>query len=333
MLRVSDFILDVSGKLLNGLVTFVDKGYQAADNARKLVRNLGGEKALNALDNASNKTNSLLNSIVIAGMIFSDFGGVGQSTGSIGNILDDGKEFIEDKIKQEVVKDAAEQAAKQGIRSAIGPLGATAIVAGAGLLASALGEGAFQIKKFGKQLQSWTTGKIAESYRDKNPVTRGLKVGFFAWLSSTLSPAIWLLNGTGVMFDIVGAPFRYGIELIRAAIMKLNDDRKGLEEQNKNLGKFDARVRDGIREHFSILAPLFRFAGMKGFSEKLQTPGSFGSLYGEKAAKDMGYYRGGIVKKFAGGGYTRSVGDEDKPPIPRTFNEQSSSLDLSLIHI
>ena len=327
MLKVGDFILDVSGKLLNGLVTFVDKGYQAADNARKLVRTLGGEKALNALDGATNQTNSLLNSIVIAGMLFSDFGGVGQSTGSAGGVLDAGKEFIEDKLKQEAVKEAAEQAAKQGIRAAIGPLGATGIVLGAGLLSSALGEGAFQIKKFGKQLQGWTSGKSAEANQDKNPITRFLKKGFFGWLSATLGPSLWILNGVGTLFDIVGAPFRYGIELIRAAVMKLNDNRKGLEEQNKNLGKFDARVRDGIREHFSVLAPLFNFMGMKGFSQKLQTPGSFGSLYGEKAAKDMGYYRGGLViKKFAGGGYTRSVGDEDKVPIPRTFNQQLPGL-------
>ena len=327
ILKVSDFILDMSGKLLNGLVTFVDKGYQAADNAKKLVRTLGGEKALNALDGATNQTNSLLNSIVIAGMLFSDFGGVGQSTGNAGGVIDAGKEFIKGKLKQEAVEKAAEQAAKQGIRAAIGPLGATGIVLGVGLLSSALGEGAFQIKKFGKQLQGWTSGKSAEANQDKNPITRFLKKGFFGWLSATLGPSLWILNGVGTLFDVVGAPFRYGIELIRAAVMKLNDNKKGLEEQNKNLGKFDARVRDGIREHFSILAPLFGMMGMKGFSQKLQTSGSFGSLYGEKAAKDMGYYRGGmVIKKFAGGGYTRTVGDENKVPIPRTFNQQLPDL-------
>ena len=30
--------------------------------------------------------------------------------------------------------------------------------------------------------------------------------------------------------------------------------------------------------------------GMKGVSQKLETPGSFGSLYGEQAVRDMGYY-------------------------------------------
>ena len=327
-LKVSDFILDVSGKLLNGLVTFVDKGYQAADNAKKLIKSIGGQKAIDALDSMNNQTNSLLNSIVIAGMIFSDFGGVGTIGPAARGAIDASEEIIENTIERGVEEKVAQEVAKQGIRSAIGPLGATGIVLGAGLLSSALGEGAFQIKKFGKQLESWTTGKFSEASQDKNPITRFLKKGFFGWLSKTLGPAIWLLNGTGVMFDIVGAPFRYGVELIRAAIMKLNDDRRGLEEQNKNLGKFDARVRDGIREQFSILAPLFQFVGMKGVSQTLQTPGSFGSLYGEKSAKDMGYYTGGLViKKFAGGGYARTVGDENKVQVPRTFNPQLSKVE------
>jgi murein DD-endopeptidase MepM/ murein hydrolase activator NlpD len=326
-LKVGDFILDMSGKLLNGLVTFVDKGYQAADNAKKLVKSIGGQKAIDALDSMNNQTNSLLNSILIAGMLFTDFGGVGTGGPVAQQAIESSTDIIEGTIKQEGIKRAAQEAAKQGVRSAIGPLGATGIILGVGLLSSALGEGAFQIKRFGKQLESWTTGKFAEASQDKNPITRFLKKGFFGWLSKTLGPAIWLLNGTGVMFDIVGAPFRYGVELIRAAIMKLNDDQKGLEKQNKNLGKFDARVRDGIREHFSILAPLFKFVGMKGVSQKLQTPGSFGSLYGEKAARDMGYYRGGLViKKFAGGGYTRTVGDENKVQVPRTFERQLSNI-------
>lgn len=324
VLKVGEFILNISGKLLNGLITFVDKGYQAADHAKQMVRSIGGEKAVNALESMNNQANSLLNSILIAGMLFSDFGGVGTSAITSGKATD----AAVDVIKDQITKKVAEQTAKTAARATIGPLGAAGIVLGAGLLASVIGEGAFQIKKLGKNLQTWTDGKLIEATQDKNPVTRFLKKGFFGWLKSTLGPAIWLLNGTGVLFDVVGAPFRYGIELIRAAFMKLNDNRKGLEEQNKNLGKFDARVRDGIREHFSILAPLFNFMGMKGFAGKLQTPGSFGSLYGEKAAKDMGYNNGGfVIKKFAGGGYTRSVGNEDKKvEIPRTFEKEASSL-------
>ena len=322
ILSVGNFIIDMSGKLLNGLVTFVDKGYQAADHARALIRSVGGEDALKSFDKLSDQSNSLLNSIMIAGMMFTDFSGVGRTSVSSGKAIDNGIDVIKDTLANE----AGNQAAKQAARTAVGPLGAAGIVLGAGLLASAVGEGAFQIKKLGKGLQGWLSGKVTEASQDKNPVTRFLKKGFFGWMQATLGPAIWLLNGTGVLFDIVGAPFRYGIELIRAAYMKLNDDRKGLEQQNKNLGKFDARIRDGIREHFSILSPLFNFVGMKGVSSKLQTSGSFGSLYGEKSARDMGYYKGGmVVKKFAGGGYT---GEEKqrKITVPRTLKEEPSVL-------
>ena len=323
ILRVGDFIIEMSGKLLNGLVTFVDKGYQAYDHAKKLIRNIGGEKAINAFDKLSDQTGSLLNSVMIAGMIFSDFGGVGRGAGPASQAINAGVETITDTLKNEAKK----QVAKQGLRVALAPAKAAGIVLGAGLLASAIGEGAFQVKKLGKGLQGWIAGKINEASQDKNPITRFLKKGFFGWMQGILGPAIWILNGTGVLFDVIGAPFRYGIELIRAAFMKLNDDKKGLDQQNKNLGKFDARIRDGIREHFSVLSPLFNFVGMSGVSNKLQTPGSFGSLYGEKAAKDMGYYNGGlVVKKFAGGGYTGDEKEKKKPTIPRTINEAPGTL-------
>ena len=324
ILKVGDFILDMSGKLLNGLVTFVDKGYQAAEHARKMVRSIGGEKAVNTLDSMNNQANSLLNSIMIAGMLFSDFGGVGTSAIASGKATD----VAVDVIKDQVTKQVAEQTAKTAARASIGPLSAVGIVLGTGLLFSAIGEGSFQIKKLGKGLQAWIGGKLNESSQDKNPVTRFLKKGFFGWMQATLGPPIFLLNMLGTNFDILGAPFRYGIELIRAAFMKLNDDRKGLEKQNKNLGKFDARIRDSIREHYFFMIPIFKMIGMKGVANKLQTPGSFGSLYGEKAAKDMGYYRGGVVKKFAGGGYTGgSVGNENKKvEISRTFEGSSTSL-------
>ena len=264
-----------------------------------------------------------MNSIMIAGMLFTDFGGVGRGAGPASKAIDAGIDVIEETIGNQT----KQQVAKQGLRMAVAPLQAAGIILGAGLLASAVGEGAFQIKKLGRGLQGWIAGKLNEATQDKNPVTRFLKKGFFGWMQATLGPAIWLLNGTGVLFDVVGAPFRYGIELIRAAFMKLNDDRKGLEEQNKNLGKFDARIRDGIREHFSVLSPLFNFVGMKGVSATLQTPGSFGSLYGEKAAKDMGYRGGGIViKKFAGGGSTQDKKKEKKITVPRTLVEQPGKL-------
>jgi len=322
LFKVSNFILDMSGKLLNGLVNFVDKGYQVADNAKRLLGSIGGQKAIDALDSMNNQANSLFNSVMIAGMLFSDFGGVGLGSGVANQAVNTASDLVEGQIINQTKKEAL----KKVTTLAMKPLAAVSIVLGTGLLLSAIGEGLFQIKKLGNSLKGWIDGKLTETSQDKNPITKFLKQKFFGWMQMTLGPAIFLLNGIGVMFDVIGAPFRYGIELIRAAFMKLNDDKKGLDNQNKNLGKFDARVRDGIREHFSILAPLFGFIGMKGFSDKLQTPGSLGSAYGEKAAKDMGYYRGGIVKKFAGGGYTKSGDENKKAKIPRSVIEKNTSL-------
>jgi murein DD-endopeptidase MepM/ murein hydrolase activator NlpD len=87
--------------------------------------------------------------------------------------------------------------------------------------------------------------------------------------------------------------------------MKMFNMKDGLEKQAKNLGKFDARVRENIRRFAGVFAPVFSFFGQQDTAKKLSTPGSFGSLYGEKAVKDMGYSGGGkviSVRKYAAGG-------------------------------
>ena len=82
------------------------------------------------------------------------------------------------------------------------------------------------------------------------------------------------LNGLGVLLDIVGAPFRYAIELINFGIMSILGDTEGIKRQRKNLAKFDARVREGIRQLLNVATLGF------GFKEK----GSFGNLFGDAAA-------------------------------------------------
>jgi hypothetical protein len=141
-----------------------------------------------------------------------------------------------------------------------------------------------------------------------------------------------IVEGAGTIFDILGAPFRYGIELIRGGFMKLFDDKSGLEKQATNLGKFDARVRENLRRFSGLFAPLFKFFGKNDIAKKLQTPGSFGSLYGEKAVKDMGYYGGGKVikvKKYASGGPVTIERTEVKEVnIERTEKSKVSELNI-----
>jgi len=301
-LKVGNFILDIGGKILNGLVTFVDYGYQAYDHARKIIGKIGGEKAIESLDKATGETTKVMNQLFIAAMLFSDFSPF-ASMGSAPSIFKKSVDAIKDKVSGEVASAASNAATNAAGKAALGPLATAGVVAGAGLLLSAAGEGVFQLTK-------WTRGLIG-----------------FGPISKFFQVPLGILEGVGTIFDILGAPFRYGIELIRAGFMKMFNMKDGLEKQAKNLGKFDARVRENIRRFAGIFAPVFTFFGQNETAKKLATPGSFGSLYGKKAVKDMGYSGGGkviSVRKYASGGPVNIPRTEVKEvDIPRgeTINE------------
>jgi murein DD-endopeptidase MepM/ murein hydrolase activator NlpD len=221
-----------------------------------------------------------MNQLFIAAMLFSDFSPF-ASMGSAPSIFNKSVDAIKDKVSGEVVSAASNAATNAAGKAALGPLAAAGVVAGAGLLLSAAGEGVFQLTK-------WTRGLMG-----------------FGPISKFFQVPLGILEGVGTIFDILGAPFRYGIELIRAGFMKMFNMKDGLEKQAKNLGKFDARVRENIRRFAGVFAPVFTFFGQNETAKKLATPGSFGSLYGKKAVKDMGYSGGGKVisiKKYASGG-------------------------------
>jgi len=77
----ADFIIDVGGKLLDGLVTFVDWGYKAYDASRGFVKNLFGNDGVKQFDQLSGLLNKFLNLIIIAGMITAGSGGFGGGRG------------------------------------------------------------------------------------------------------------------------------------------------------------------------------------------------------------------------------------------------------------
>jgi muramidase (phage lysozyme) len=287
-LKVGNFILDVGGKILNGLVTFVDYGYQAYDHARKIVGKVGGEKAVANLDKATDETTKVMNQLFIAAMLFSDFSPF-AGLSSAPKAMEAAADAIKDKVSGEVASATSNAATNVAGKAALGPLATAGVVAGAGLLLSAAGEGVFQLTK-------WAKGLIG-----------------FGPLSQFFKVPLGILEGVGTIFDILGAPFRYGIELIRAGFMKMFNMKDGLEKQSKNLGKFDARVRENIRRFAGVFAPVFSFFGQQDTAKKLATPGSFGSLYGEKAVKDMGYSGGGkviSVRKYAAGGQITRAGQK-----------------------
>jgi hypothetical protein len=129
---------------------------------------------------------------------------------------------------------------------------------------------------------------LNDAQNDPNPFTRFIKTAFY---NAVAIPGMrfynFLLNGVGTLLDVVGAPFRYATELINYGVMFLTDDREGMKTQRENLGKFDARIREQIREIVNTLS----------FGTIAKNKGSFGSLFGNQAVKSMGYASGGQVTR------------------------------------
>lgn len=75
--KATDFVLDLGGKLLDGLVTFIDWGYKAYDATRGFVKNLFGESGAKQFDQLSSLLNKFLNLAIIAGMAAAGSGGFG----------------------------------------------------------------------------------------------------------------------------------------------------------------------------------------------------------------------------------------------------------------
>lgn len=79
--KATDFVLNIGGKLLDGLVTFVDWGYKAYDATRGFVKNLFGNDGVKQFDQLSSALNQFLNLSLIAGMVTAGSGGFGGKGG------------------------------------------------------------------------------------------------------------------------------------------------------------------------------------------------------------------------------------------------------------
>jgi len=294
VVSVTDFLAEAGLQIFNALATFVDWGYKAIDATRGFIKTIGGEGLAQNFDKVTNLVGTaLFLATTIAGSMAVEAltsGGGSDDGGLLDFIRKKGAKKVAGKVAAKgAVKGAVGTTAKVGAKVAGG------VVAGVGLLASALGEGAFQLRKFGKGLEEGAK----KNYEEK-------------WWSDPRKPVDWLLyqgarfvnhslNGIGVLLDIVGAPFRYAIELINFGIMAILGDSKGMARQRKNLAKFDARVREGIRQLLNVATLGF------GFKEK----GSFGNLFGDEAAtKEM------VKKMQEGGGVTPG-----RKPVTRTIEK------------
>jgi len=73
--KATDFVIGVGGKLLDGLVTFIDWGYKAYDATRGFVKNLFGNDGVKQFEQLSGLLNQFLNLALIAGMVAAGSGG------------------------------------------------------------------------------------------------------------------------------------------------------------------------------------------------------------------------------------------------------------------
>ena len=64
----ADFIINWGGKILSGLVTFVDWGYKAVEGTRKFIENKFGEDAAEKFDSFMGTINKVLNLVIALGM-------------------------------------------------------------------------------------------------------------------------------------------------------------------------------------------------------------------------------------------------------------------------
>ena len=164
-----------------------------------------------------------------------------------------------------------------------GGLGAgaiAAIVGGAGLAASGLGEGFFQMTKKGGAGE-----QTRDFFKNKGDEVGGPMGMLLGGIGNTAGLSNEMTKATGTALDVVGAPFRYAIEALRNPFLSEEDKAK----QAENLAKFDSRIRENFRAGFNAIDFMNIVSDEKG---------GFGNIYGNDAATSemMGKMsEGGII--------------------------------------
>jgi len=313
-LKIGNFAIDFAGTILNAMVTFIDKVYGIIDFGKQQAKILGGNSGVKNYEKMLETSNKVINTMLIAGMLFSDLIVLKAQADSNQNAIGEIGETVAEEIKKRQGFRASIQAAGRAIGGAAKSAGIVLLV---GLASSLLGELSFQQRKFTKKLENDVAYQLKKAESDPNPITRTLKLVAYNAALPGLRFFNFVSTGVGTLLDIIGAPFRYLGELVNLGIMSLTGDASGIKKQRENLGKLDARIREQIREVVNTLS-LGTLAKEKG---------SFGSLYGSGATKAMGYASGGAVtregQEAIGGVITRTGG---KKAISRTFEIPMSPL-------
>jgi murein DD-endopeptidase MepM/ murein hydrolase activator NlpD len=126
---VAGFIGEFAGNLFNGLVEFVDKGYNAYDEVQKFVKSVGGENYEKLFNDFSKNLNLALNGAIVASMIAISTapkgprrlpGATGAGRGGAAKVgVNAGSNILKKGAAQQTTKQVATQGAKQSARFAI----------------------------------------------------------------------------------------------------------------------------------------------------------------------------------------------------------------------
>ena len=279
--KMVNFIINIGGAFLNGVISFVNFGVKAQEATFGFLKNLGGEKFAENFAKFGGLLQLVLDGMLILGGLMLADALSGDSGFGLGDILGKkglGKFFGKKAAATTTAKTAAAVTAKVGGVSAGVAAGA---IAAAGAVAVGLGEGIFALGKKGYAVEEdWRKKADEKWWSDPRKYWWGIGSGILGIINRGFS----LFGG---ILDIVGAPFRMIAELMMFPFL----GKEGQEKQRDNLVKYDTR----IREQFRKFANMFDIFGMVSDDE-----GSWGSIYGktasEKASKEMGFTKDGKTK-------------------------------------
>ena len=261
--------LTIGGFLFDAVATVISIGYDAFTGVETVVKNVFGDKGLEIFHKFTDAFKVFLTTGIIAALFAAKAGVLGQvaaaaqwATTVAGPALASG------------LKTVATGATK--VAGAIFSV-PTAIVSGAGLLASAIGEGGYHLVEWSKNnlegpaQEAWKKSESKPWYN----VTKYWDLAVYGVLSIVNTLSGFFFN----LLDIIGTPFRYLIEALRWPFLN-EADRK---TQGDNLAKFDARLREGFRGFFNKVD----FLNVISDNE-----GDWGSLWGDRGTEGMGYTEG-----------------------------------------
>jgi hypothetical protein len=168
--KAGEFLINIGGKLLDGLVTFIDWGYKAYDATRGFVKNTFGEGGVKQFDNLMSTLNKLSSVIILASLAAAMPGGPGGGrSGGRGGVGIVGAKDIAGRSRygasasaarryaQRFGRDAAiKKFGEEGVRSLGGKYGRSGLTRfGRNALVGTLGKGgAKAVLKFVKPLVS-----------------------------------------------------------------------------------------------------------------------------------------------------------------------------------